>query len=283
MPGDPTKKRALAAASLLLLTSSAGFLAFSDEPPFSGPRIEITAARWTRRAQLAFVNETMRCTFVGTNESTQLLEMALRSPGGGFVPLTARAGPRLERHNAALESFERLPDGFLMERQLPAATIEKGKGASIRTGARLRLAGNAPLVKMEEDILFRQTRKTSVECFSIDLSPMEPETVMWRHEASIGTTNRLEEGLLRVPAKSLAVAGPHGVVVMRLSSSEADPTPLRSEALVRHDKRGTRCSFIITRDEPRIDPALRLQLELRLLPKDMTPDRIEQSLMENQP
>lgn len=282
MPRIATNKSALAAASLLLLlTSSAGFLAFSDEPPFSGPRIEITAARWTRRAQLAFVNETMRCAFVGTNESTQLQEIALRAQDGGFVPLTARAGPRLERFPEAAEGFERLADGFHVTRRLPPAAVETARGASIRMSAGLRLAGKAPLVVMEEEIRFLRAGKISAECFAIDVTPAQPDRAWWRDGETTGSTNRFEEGLLRVPARSLAVAGSHGVVVMRLSSAEAGSSPLPSEALVRHDSRGTRCSFIVTRDAPRTDPALRLQLELRLLPKDLTQERIEQSLMEN--
>lgn len=250
---------------------------------FTGPRIEATASRWTWPSRLSFVNDAMRCTFAGTNENTQLKSVDLRTSNGGFVSLIGRAAPLLERHNDAVETFTRLSDGFLMERQLPAEAFREAKGALFRTGAQLRLTGNENHFTMEEEIQILRTGATSVECFMVDVTPSQPETFFWQTSETVGTTNRVENQNLRLPAEALAICGRHGVVVLRLIvSADSDKVPAQSDVFVRNDKHGVRCSFIITENQAQAGQTILLN-DLRLLPAGSTPEAIRSAIKEVRP
>ncbi len=267
------KLRRLIVALLALFSACASVAA---EP---GPRIEVTSARWTRPAELAFVNAAMRCVFAGTNENTQLQSIRLLTPDGSELPVIARAGPLVERHPDPDESFARLPDGFVMERRLPVAAARAAPGAFLRSGARLRLTGDRAELVMQEEIRFLRPGKQSFECFSVDAFPCRPLRLHWQQDGGVGGTNLVADGLLRVPTGALAVAGSNGVVVIRLAmTGAASADAMRSEALVRHDARGTRCSFGLACDQAVTSTPAVVQLDLRLLPPGATPDEIRGAL-----
>lgn len=246
-----------------------------------GPRIEVSASRWTWPARLAFVNDAMRCTFAGTNENTQLLAIDLRGAGGGYEALAGRAGPLLERHPAAVETFTRLPDGFLMERRLPDAAIGSARGAMIRTGARLRLAGNAAHLVMEEDLRWLRAGRGNAECFTIDLAPARPHALSWLQGGALATTNLTGEAVLRLPTDAFAVHGSNGVAVLRLAVHGAAQATV--EALIRPGRHGSRGAFAIARNQMQPGETTTLQLDLHLLPADTPRDTLRQTLAEGEP
>ena len=248
-----------------------------------GPRIEVSASRWTWPARLAFVNDAMRCTFAGTNESTQLLAVDLRHARGGYAALAGRAEPLLERHPAAVETFTRLPDGFLMERRLPDTAIGSARGAMIRTGARLRLAGTAARLAMEEEIRWLRAGRGNAECFSVDLAPARPHALSWLRGGALATTNLTAEAVLRLPTDTFAVHGSNGVAVLRLNVHGAAQAGATSEALVRQSRHGTRCAFVVTLDQVQPGETTTLQLDLHLLPADTPRDTLRQTLAEGEP
>lgn len=269
---------------ILFLVALSGIAVTVRGETFTGPRIEATASRWTWPSRLSFVNDAMRCTFAGTNENTQLKSVDLRTSSGVFVPLIGRAGPLQERHPAAVETFTRLSDGFLMERQLPAATLQDAPGAWLRTGARLQLAGNEAYFRVEEDVRILRAGRASVESFVVDVTPSHPEVLLWQHGESVGTTNVLENVDFRAPAEAFAICGSQGIVVLSLRLS-ADPghVSVQSEILVRNDRHGVRCSFIIVEDQAQASQAITPRLDVQLLPAQSTPDVIRQAMKEVRP
>jgi hypothetical protein len=247
-----------------------------------GPRIEVSASRWTWPARLAFVNDAMRCTFAGTNENTQLLAVDLRGADGGWRPATGRAGPLIERHPAAVDTFTRLPEGFLMERRLPDAVIATARGAMFRAGARLRLAGNTARLDMQEEIQWLRAGRGSAECFSIDLGPARPHALSWLQGEGVITTNLAADGVLRLPADAVAVHGSNGVAVLRLAVRGAAHATVQREALIRQSRHDTRCSFVVSMEPVPPGGTTQVQLDLWLLPVGTPPDDLMQPPPENE-